>query len=948
MNLRYNKSRKWRVVAKIFRSATLLFIVLAFLVPNFAQAQVPIANVEENLSKPFEVHEADKKEICRKLFEGDNYNVFGEIVCDLLSIISSSATNLSTEIVCTIQHVGINGNFLGARAGGEGTFSYISGSTYGCQATGGMGSQPNKIFGDKKNDSGSGTDTGFNTAINNGSPPPSQLTHMLLDSNSFVKSAFSGMRVFSVIIALVCTFLIGFAQILHINVNTYAIKKALPQIIIAVIGGFFGLTIIGLVSRLVDFLYRFSFFSPYQLIHPYTNIFGGPFSTSGSTGSVGESMSLLFSVGAKVLGADAISIDNFNFVSGIFGFAVLVIPALVTFAFEYVLALRPIVVELLAIVSPIAFALLILPQTQWIFKKWWTYLLIALSYPLGVSLLFWIMNLASLPDGASPVQFILRWLIKIAFMILVIRLPFSIERDIEKTTEFLSNNKLAVSLGLNKLVAKQNAPSNITPERIVSNEQKLSQRLAQNIVAPVRQSSSRQIKELQRNFLRTGVPGIQRSNIIAPAGSANVHDLISQAHQTNLLRSPATLVQSVKDIKPETFQQVLKKSDIQVWKEKNLIGDLKTKEGQSLDEGGAAVRADAIRKVVRLAEHAEGNQLQNPQAIKLLAQKGALGTLPAGTIRAALDQKIISEPDLSPSFGVNTEKVKDYIKNYQGRAGIPGKEVIESIKGDQADFQSGYFDLNAGINNAIALNLPPTSQTATKVINNVKASDPEIFDRAFDRFGDHFLHRIGQDLKASQTKVEQNLIGAGINQEAAKSLSLASSANVEQAISKIPQNQKTPETLAMLKESLAQRDLHKNVADQITSMATENKKVVSSGIAEKVIDTQTNQQLDIDSIENQVNEAVKKLINPKNEDEIKDASEKINQFYPTSPLEKQEIGTDQGSVEKIKQRAKQILETLGILKKSANPTTGAIDKNLAQKSISEGINEQINNLVYNE
>lgn len=938
------------------KTAILVFATFVLFVPNFAKAEIPITSVQRNINRPFDVSPSDKENICQKLFEGDSYNVFGEIVCDLLSIISKSATNLSTEIVCTIQSVGINGNFVGPRVipGGVATFTYQDGG--GCIARGGLGGgADNQIFGDKvhidpTSGASTGSDTGFNASItpsgtSSSGPPSSQLTHMLLDNGSFVKSAFAGMRIFSIIIALVCAFLIGFAQILHINVNTYAIKKALPQIALAVVGGFFGLTIVGLASRLIDFLYRFSFFSPYQLLHPFTNIFGGSFDFGSMTSiDVGGSMSLMFTAGAQIFGSTSAS--AVNFVSGFFGFVILVIPAIVTFAFEYVLALRPIAVEMLAIVSPIAFALLILPQTQWIFKKWWTYLLIALVYPLGISLLFSIINLADLPAGATSIEFLLRWLVKIALFVVVIRIPFTIEKDLSRTGDFLTNSKFATSLGLNRLVAKQNQPVAVPAEKIISSEAKLSQRLSQNIVAPIRSSSSQQVKELQRNFLKTGLSRTQRADIVASSSSINLNSLAEQAHSSNLTRSPNTLIQSIKDIRPEVFKQILSKSDSQVWKENNLVKELKTKDGQSLDDSGAAIRADAIRKVVRIAEHAEGEQLQNPQALKLLAQKGALGTLPAGTIKAALDQQIISEADLSPSFGANTQKVKDYVKNYTGKAGISGKQVVESIKNDQIDFQSGYFDLNAGINNAIAIKLPPTKDTATRIINGVRSTDPAIFDRAFDRFGDHFLRRIGQDLKSSQTKVEQRLVEAGIDKSEAKNLSLASSANVEQAISKIPQDKKSPETISLLKESFAQKDLHKNVADQIANMATEDKKVISSAIADKVINAQNTEQTNLEVIEGKVQDAAKKLGIAKTEDEMKSASEQINEYYPISPLEEKDAKYDESTIEKFQKRATDILETLGILKESKDPKTGVIDPKTAQATIAQGISDQINNLVY--
>jgi len=942
-------------------SLLILSLFLVVLIPltlaRPVKAQIPISSAANNIDgkdvlNPAGSSAQSKTQICNSLFAGDEYNIFREITCDLIAMVSNSVANFATNITCSIQSVGVNGNFLGTRikGGQPATFSY-SGSA--CEATGGLGNTVDQIYGNKSssNPPDPAQNTGFNAPLSQGAgPPASELTNTLLGGGA-LQTAFNGVRSFSVIIALATIFLLAFAQILHINVNTYAIKKALPQIAIAVVGGFFGLTIVGFISRLIDFLYRFNFFTPYQALHPYMNIFGGGFNlaavASSANYTVDASMNLLFSAGSQLMG----SATSFNILSGILGFIILTVPAIAVFAFEYVMALRPVIVETLAIASPFAFAALILPQTQWLFRKWWTYLTIALVYPLLINFSFYIFNLFTLDASGGTITFILRWMIKTGLLVILIRAPFTIEKDLSAIASLVGRTNFGASLGLSKYTLKREmakASAEAKGKVPLSADRSLSSRLAQTIVAPT-----------NRNLrVAVGQAGVTSGTLetrarISPIATTaavkiapiQIDNLAEQANRANLSRSPRTLVQSITDIKPETFKNVISRSDRQIWRDTRLIEQLKDRNGQKLDDGGAAVRADAIRKTVRLAEHTEGGKIQHPETIKLLAQKGTLTMLPVGILKQAKDEGVIKDADLSPSFGQNAGQAIQTINNYQGgKTGYDAKNIAILMQEDQKDFQSGYSDLTRVIQQAVKSNQPANMQTAQSVVNNFRSSDPSGFERTLDKFGDHFLNRLGQDLRSSQGKLSQNLMKTGLDKEKAVAFSINPSSTIEQAISQIPQEKKTPESILALKESFAERNMHQNVTGQVAKDVMEDKKAVTGGIAEKLLGSSINGK-NIDNIASEVKTSTKKLDTAKSPEEIKEVSKTLDQYYPGVPLESEQLGLDPESIEKLKKKSSDITDTIGIIKKTDTKKEDLANKPVLEQKITQGLSEQITDMV---
>jgi uncharacterized integral membrane protein len=175
------------------------------------------------------------EQICQELFAADSTNIFKEVVCSFTRLAALSIANLATEITCSIQQVGNNTNYQSGV-----TFSGISGQ---CEES------PNNPLGSKSENTGLYSDEL--------SQSTSELTNSLSPSQPSDPSAtyrgFAITRNIMGLMAVVALFVFAFANILHIEVNTYAIKKAIPSIIIAVIGGALSIYIVFLLSRFVDF-----------------------------------------------------------------------------------------------------------------------------------------------------------------------------------------------------------------------------------------------------------------------------------------------------------------------------------------------------------------------------------------------------------------------------------------------------------------------------------------------------------------------------------------------------------------------------------------------------------------------------------------------------------------------------------------------------------------------
>lgn len=221
---------------------------------------------------------------------------------------------------------------------------------------------------------------------------------------------------------VVVLIVIALANILHIDINTYAIKTILPKVIITAVVANLALPAVALVSRMIDSLYALKIFQPFVVDTGI--IFGG---------DVVNNAGILFTI----MAAGMVFAGTTGPLGCLVGCAAFLAPAFALFLLNLVLGFRPYIVYLAAALAPIGVACSILPQTQALFKRWLGILLPWLFLPLLVNFVIYLTTvIPSTMDttGGGTIEnivgFYLPALIRFALIVLALRIPFTIEKDL--------------------------------------------------------------------------------------------------------------------------------------------------------------------------------------------------------------------------------------------------------------------------------------------------------------------------------------------------------------------------------------------------------------------------------------------------------------------------------------------------------------------------------------
>lgn len=853
---------------KIFTIIASILIAITVASPTFA------ADVDWNKQKSAAMPTSKARgDVCTELFKGDPNNIFREVFCSLINIVSLSIADFSTDLTCKIQETSYRANYFASAS-----FRLLPNSGK-CE-----------------------------TNANAITMPPSVLTANIRSGSTM--NTFKIVRGTVVVLALVFFIFLAFANILHINVNTYSIKRALPMMFVALAGGFIAIYIVYILSYTADFLLGLDMFSLEQTLHPMFNIFGGylgnPFYediTSGVTTGPANSVNLVFEVG-RILSSGT----GPTFVSGIIGSILLIIPAVVVFAFEYVLAIRPFAVQILTILSPIAFASLILPQTQFLFRKWWSITLIAIFYAPVVNLVFYLLNL--LPVSGEPIVIMTLWAVKIVFIIFLIRLPFTFETDLKKITERIAKTGFGGSIGLDRLAKPkaQNVKSDIGE---FVGDKKLKGPQAQKII-------------VSNKSLAAPTPTGKTTRPPLPM-MTNIKDILKEAHSANLKRTPDLMVNSASDIPSETFKAITQNSDLKVWRDRNIVSQLKNQNGQILNDAGAALRADSSRKLIRLAEVVDNERLTNPDAVKFLSQKQALDQLPLYILKKALDENVINSSDIQNTFGTNSVEVMNRLNRMSatGSSAINSSNLPKIADYDQKDFASGYKDLNTAMNEVLSNpNIKDTGAGLTKsIVTQIKNLDKG----AIDQNGLYYLERLGQTTRQSQQNIVKTLQGEGISNQIATAIAQnpgANTSNLDQLLSgkQVPDN-----TKQALAKSFMSRDLSTSLSSQIASSLSEEKTLIQKSISGKIAEN-IGKGTDLKTIKTDVATALGKISSPASPEQAQKSVDKVNQYYPGAQVKVgQELSGD--DLAKAKEHGASILETI------ENMAKGGVDENTIKNNL---------------
>lgn len=854
-----------------------IFAILASLLiaVSIASPALAIENWNDKQSPLTNKNSIQPELICEQLFKGDPNNIFREVFCSLINVIALSVADFSTELSCEIQNTGNSENY-NVKVGEEFTFDPNTG-----KCNGKLDAQ------DRTN-----------------------LTSNIISGNTL--SGFKIARGIMTVLALAFLAFLAFASILHINVNTYSVKRVLPMLFVALIGGFVSIYIVFVLSVFSDLLFKLDLFSPKQALHPMFNIFGGSLgnqfardiSSPSTTGPL-NSVNLVFDVGKFITrGTDA------TFIHGFIGSIVLVIPAVVVFVFEYVLALRPFVIQTLAVISPIAFATLILPQTQFLFRKWWSFLLIAILYAPVVNLAFYMINM--LPTGTGTIGSMTLWGLKTAVIVFLIRLPFTFESDMKKIGVRLAQTGFGNSIGLNRIIKSkpQDVKADISD---FESDKKLKGAEAQKVIVS---------NKMPAGPVQTG--GITRPSLATPL-ITNIKDILREAHNANLKRTPDLMIRSASDIQTDTFKTITQNSDLKIWRDRKITDQLKNQNGQVLNEAGAALRADSSRKLIRLAEVMDSGRLTNPQAIKFLSQKQALDQLPLYILKKALDEGVINTNDIQSTFGSNSTGVIGRLNQMSSvsESAISGKNISKIIDYDQKDYASGYKDLNSTMNEVLAN--PNVRSNNAGLTKNIIGEMRNVDKNAIDQNGLYYLERLGQTSRQSQQEISQSLQKEGVPNQTASAIALnpsANSANLDQLLNGKQISDNTKQTL---KRNFLSRDLSTSLSSQIATSLSEEKTLIQKSIAGKISEN-VGKGKDLKTIKGDVTTAIGKIKNPTSPEQAQENIDKVNQYYPGAQIKMGQEPTS-SDLEKTKGRGMSILETIESMAKSG------IDENTIKNNL---------------
>ena len=874
-----------------------------------------------NTKKPTgdEITTAPVLNFCDQLFENDPRNLYKENICSLMRVISSTTVDFATKITCEIQKTPDQANYKNGIA-----FEYTPSGQ--CKPSGGFGGTGDNIFGEIGK-------SGFYAS------KTSQLTDSIIapqpdpnkpSKNTSVKNVFDATRNITTVLAFLVLIIVAFANILHYDINTYAVKKALPTLFIALVGGWLSIYAIYLVSRLIDVSYSLTIFSPYQALHPMQNIFGGTLSADPSNpfSAVGQ----IFSVSNNLF-----SLAQPSFISAILGTIFLLIPAIVVFVFEYLMALRPLVVGILTAVSPIAFLTLLLPQTQFLFKKWWTILLVALFYAPMVNFVFFVMNEFSASSTSTPIVALALMLFKTAVIVFLIRFPFTYESDWRNLSYKIAKTGLGEALRLKKGQTKgegRQTGGQTISDKILQTPQ------AEKIIAGIEgRRSLTSTAELRRLEKVRSKPYFDRSTL------PDLPEMFAKANTANFIRPSAILAQSVADLTPEAFKNVVRQSDFRVWQNPSLVSELKNKNGQILDDEGAAIRADAARKLVRLSQISEGDKLQNPEAIKALAQKGALDNLPLAVVKKAIQDGVLTKNDLIPTYQNEYTKVFDRLQTLDSKKSelLSTAQAKILMNQDQKDYSTGFKDMVGLFSNVVKDNkiMPPPPTGAIKdIISQMKSHGSDTFENN----GMYFLQRLGKVQDNAQNNVVSNLQKAGAPISTAIAIAKNPRVDLEEAKKYIKPEATNAETLGMLREGFINRDLSSSLISEIANQVSSQKTAVSDTICSKLSDNLKENQT---SSFSEIKKSLGSYLNQKNPspDGAKNFAAEVSKYVPGSNIAPDgEISSD--AIVETKKHAQSVLDVIDSLAKggvdektlSSNPQKA---KTVLKSQISQDIQKTL-------
>lgn len=220
-----------------------------------------------------------------------------------------------------------------------------------------------------------------------------QVSWLTINNSALVQSGWRFVAGLSNLFLILIFVIIAIAYILKIE--TFQAKKALPKLIIVALLMNFSLVFIGILVDISNILYRTILLGNENLIIQFIDSFGA--------GSLSNLLQLGIWLGALIalwaipfIGGFAqlafvilmLAIGGPTIMTWVFQFVLFVMASGLFFTYTFLFAARVFVIQILAIISPLAFLCMVLPQTEKYWKEWLQHLLEWLM--LGIILLFFL------------------------------------------------------------------------------------------------------------------------------------------------------------------------------------------------------------------------------------------------------------------------------------------------------------------------------------------------------------------------------------------------------------------------------------------------------------------------------------------------------------------------------------------------------------------------------
>lgn len=225
----------------------------------------------------------------------------------------------------------------------------------------------------------------------------------------------------NVIVAGILIFL-AFVNILRIQIDTYALKKSLPTLIIAVILANFSMLICRMVVDFSDVLTRTFAGNPAQLAADLQQALG-LFPKAEGIGSEGEATAGAFaSLGIAGLAIVGIFVaPAITLIVLLLGFILGVLPAIAILILAVLLYVRTGIIYALVAISPLAWICMALPATQGLFRQWWGQFA---RWVFMAPVVFFLLKIASMVKGDPKDWDIWAFAIGLGMLYLAIQVPF--------------------------------------------------------------------------------------------------------------------------------------------------------------------------------------------------------------------------------------------------------------------------------------------------------------------------------------------------------------------------------------------------------------------------------------------------------------------------------------------------------------------------------------------